>query len=320
MDNIIDVNSLYKEYDIYNHTKNIFADFLRKKRKKYTAIKDITFSVKRQEIVGLVGINGAGKSTLIKLLTGILYPTSGTINVNGMIPYKERRNYLMDIGVVFGQRSQLWWDLPVIESYNLIRTLYKLSNDQFKNNLNMFCEILDLGKLLYRPVRQLSLGERMKCEIAGTFLTEPLIAFLDEPTIGLDILIKEKILDFIKNNNRKNGTTVFITSHNMSDIEKICDRVIILNNGEIIFDNSINEMLDYYKKKMVTIFLNEPLNYFDFPSKNIKVDGRKIVMESSELKHFLLMDSKYKNVSIEKIEYDESGIEDIIKQLYKERL
>ncbi|MFD1774078.1 ABC transporter ATP-binding protein [Paenibacillus rhizophilus] len=201
-------------------------------------VDHVTFTVRKGDFVGYIGPNGAGKSTTIKMLSGVLVPTSGTVHVKGLEPYKNRKQHAGNIGVVFGQRTQLWWDLPLIESFKLLGKIYNVPKERFQHNLEMFTEILDMSSFLSTPVRQLSLGQRMRGDIAAALLHEPEILFLDEPTIGLDILAKEKIQSFLQKINKEKEITIILTTHNMDDIEKLCRRVIFIDKGQILFDGS----------------------------------------------------------------------------------
>ncbi|WP_442603027.1 ABC transporter ATP-binding protein [Paenibacillus sp. KN14-4R] len=241
----IDVHDLRKEFNVQVNRgglKGAMRDLFNRQYKQVTAVKDISFSIPSGEICGYIGENGAGKSTTIKMLTGILVPTSGDIKVNGFIPYKEREKFVKEIGVVFGQRSQLWWDLGVIESFQLLRKIYRVPENDFKAMLDELVERLDLGELLSRPVRKLSLGQRMRCELAASLLHNPSIVFLDEPTIGLDIVVKTEIREFLKDLNRRYGTTILLTTHDLQDIEALCSRVIMLDDGRIIYDGGLEEL------------------------------------------------------------------------------
>jgi ABC-2 type transport system ATP-binding protein len=206
----------------------------------HTAVDHASFHIKEGELVGYIGQNGAGKSTTIKLLTGILSPDSGKIRIGGMDPAKERKKNAYQIGAVFGQRTQLWWDLPVIESFLLIRSIYKIPDSIFKYNLDHFIEILDMQDILKTPARKLSLGQRMKADLAASLLHNPRVLFLDEPTIGLDILVKEKVREFIKKINQQNKVTILLTTHDVGDIEALANRIILLDGGRIQFDGAIS--------------------------------------------------------------------------------
>ena len=205
-------------------------------------------------MVGYIGANGAGKSTTIKMLCGILTPTNGTVLVNDIVPYEDRMNNALQIGAVFGQRTQLFWDIPVRESYDLLRHIYSIPKEQYEETLEMFTKVLNLSPLLSIPVRQLSLGQKMRCELAAAFLHRPDVVYLDEPTIGLDIAVKVRIREFIKEMNRKWGTTVILTTHDMQDIEEICSRVIIINEGVILYDGDLQSIKSKFGHKRMIHF------------------------------------------------------------------
>ena len=206
------------------------------------ALKGMSFTIPDGQIVGYIGPNGAGKSTTIKILSGILRPDSGVCTVNGMVPWEDRKGYVSRLGVVFGQRSQLWWDVPVIESFQLLRDIYRVERGEFQSNLSRLTEQLDLQSFLNAPVRLLSLGQRMRCEIAASLLHSPEILFLDEPTIGLDAVSKLKVREFIQNENRERKITVILTTHDMQDIDALCHRVLLIGKGQLLLDGSIEEI------------------------------------------------------------------------------
>lgn len=210
------------------------------------AVDDITFSVGEGELVGYLGPNGAGKSTTIKILTGILQPTSGTVEVAGIVPWKERQRNARNIGVVFGQRTQLWWDLPLRDSLELIGKLYGVSKARHDANTGQFIELLGLGSFLDTPVRQLSLGQRMRGDLAAAMLPGPRVLYLDEPTIGLDVVAKERIRDFIARLNREEGTTVVLTTHDLDDVERLCRRIVLIDGGKVLFDDSVEKLKARY--------------------------------------------------------------------------
>src|SRR3954454_25051511 len=245
MKNVIEVNNLRKEFKAYSSRtglKGAFRDLFTRNYKVVPAVNDINFSVKKGEMGGYIGENGAGKSTTIKMLTGILTPTSGEIIVNGMNPHKQRERFVQTIGVVFGQRSQLWWDIAVQESFRLLKKAYKVSDEQYDQHMNHVIKTLDIEPLLDKPVRKLSLGQRMRCELAAALIHNPPLLFLDEPTIGLDVLVKLKIREFLKEINEKYNTTILLTTHDLSDIEALCERVIMLDEGKIIYDGALRNL------------------------------------------------------------------------------
>jgi ABC-2 type transport system ATP-binding protein len=253
----IEVANLRKEFKVQKNReglKGAFQDLFRREYNHLVAVKDIHFQIPKGEICGYIGENGAGKSTTIKMLTGILVPTSGDIRVNGYIPYKDREKFVRDIGVVFGQRSQLWWDIGVIESFRLLRKVYRVSEQDFQKRLDELVERLQIADILNRPVRKLSLGQRMRCELAASLLHNPSILFLDEPTIGLDIVVKTEIREFLKSVNQRYETTILLTTHDLQDIEALCSRVIMLDDGRIIYDGGLDELKAKWAKGKEVVF------------------------------------------------------------------
>jgi ABC-2 type transport system ATP-binding protein len=221
---------------------------IRPRYERKTAVDGVSFSIDAGELVGYIGVNGAGKSTTIKMLTGILMPSGGHVRVLGRDPYRQRIANAHDIGVVFGQRTQLWWDLALIESLNFVARIYEVPPVQYRRSLSRFVETLDLKELLDVPIRNLSLGQRMRAELAATLIHEPRVVYLDEPTIGLDLIIKERIREFIKEQNGTHGTTVILTTHDLSDIEEICQRVMIIDAGRLIYDGPLTKIKDRFGK------------------------------------------------------------------------
>lgn len=247
----IDVKDLRKDFRVQKNREGLsgaLKDLFKREYREVRAVKDISFQIPQGEICGYIGENGAGKSTTIKMLTGILVPTAGSLKVNGYVPYKDREKFVNGIGVVFGQRSQLWWDIGVIESFQLLRKVYGVSEQDFKKRLDNLVERLQLGDLLNRPVRKLSLGQRMRCELVASLLHNPSILFLDEPTIGLDIVVKTEIRDFLMQMNKEEGTTILLTTHDLQDIEALCSRVIMLDDGRIIYDGGLDELKTRWSK------------------------------------------------------------------------
>lgn len=222
--------------------KNALTALFHRDYKEIHALDDISFTIPDGEMVGYIGPNGAGKSSTIKVLSGILVPDSGTCQVNGMVPWKNRKEYVKDIGVVFGQRSQLWWDVPIIDSFELLRDIYNIPPTTYEDNLKELTELLNLEDLLKTPTRQLSLGQRMRCEIAASLLHSPKILFLDEPTIGLDAVSKLAVRDFIRKLNQQRKTTILLTTHDMQDIEALTNRILLIGKGRLLYDGSLNEL------------------------------------------------------------------------------
>ena len=237
-----DISKSYKVAKRNGGFKEACRTLFRREYETIRALDHISFTIKDGEMVGYIGPNGAGKSSTIKILSGILTPDSGTCLVDGRIPWKDRVNHVRHIGVVFGQRTQLWWDVPVADSYELLKDIYSISKDTYRHNLEELTELLNLGELLKTPARQLSLGQRMRCEIGASLLHEPKILFLDEPTIGLDAVSKLAVREFILRQNREHGTTVILTTHDMQDIEALTNRVILIGKGRVLMDGGLDQL------------------------------------------------------------------------------
>ena len=292
-----------------------------------TAVKDINFHISEGEIVGYIGSNGAGKSTTIKMISGVLTPDEGSITVNGIVPYKDRMNNAYTIGAVFGQRTQLYWDIPVQESFELLKHVYEIPEQDFQKNIALFKEILDLEPLLHIPVRQLSLGQKMRCELAAAFLHNPKIVYLDEPTIGLDVVVKEKIRQFIKDMNRVYKTTIILTTHDMQDIEELCNRIIVIDQGTIMFDGLLEELkkgVTY--NRMIQIEIDKQQN-FQIPS-NLsnhimveKIEGQQnsflLAFNSANVSATDIIQEIMSHYTIQDFTLTEPGIEAIVKEIYE---
>ena len=254
---IISVEQARKVFRITRKEPGVAGSFkalFRPRIEEVVAVDGVSFAVEPGETIGYIGVNGAGKSTTIKMLTGILVPTSGRISVMGRVPSRERVANAAEIGVVFGQRSQLWWDLPLIESLNLVGRIYQVEPGRFRELLAEFSDSLELGELLRVPIRQMSLGQKMRAELAATLIHEPRVVYLDEPTIGLDLIVKERIRGFIKQQNREHGTTVILTTHDLGDIEELCERVIIIDQGRLIYDGSLGTIEERFGAHRIITF------------------------------------------------------------------
>ncbi len=242
---MITMNNICKSYKIAKRNagfKEACKSFFHREYDTIDALKDVSFTIEDGEMVGYIGPNGAGKSSTIKILSGILTPDSGTCLVDGRVPWKNRIQHVREIGVVFGQRSQLWWDVPVIDSFELLKDIYSIPNSTYHENLDELTELLNLSELLRSPARQLSLGQRMRCEIAASLLHSPRILFLDEPTIGLDAVSKLAVRNFIRKQNEIHGTTVILTTHDMQDIEALTKRIILIGKGQILMDGTLEDI------------------------------------------------------------------------------
>lgn len=242
---MITMEHVWKSYRVAKRNSGFLEatkSFFHRRYEEIHALNDVSFTIRDGEMVGYIGPNGAGKSSTIKILSGILTPDSGTVVVDGCIPYQDRIRHVQKIGVVFGQRSQLWWDVPVIDSYELLKDIYSIPNQTYHENLDELTELLNLGELLRTPARQLSLGQRMRCEIAASLLHSPKILFLDEPTIGLDAVSKLAVREFIQRQNAVHHTTVILTTHDMQDIEALTRRIILIGKGKILLDGTLSDL------------------------------------------------------------------------------
>jgi len=297
MDNIITIENLHKNYKTYKRGTGFWENlksFFHRESVLIPAINDVSMTVRKGSITGVLGPNGAGKSTLIKMMTGVLYPSSGKIDVMGFNPSDNRKKYVHHIGAVFGQKSQLIWDIPPADSFMMNAAIYDIPKKEYKERLDKMVELFELGDIIYKPTRVLSLGERMKCEFIMAMLHNPPIVFLDEPTIGLDVIAKQKIRQFIAEMNRQ-GTTFILTTHDLEDVEQLAQDVIIINHGKKVFDGDIHTLRTALgEKKILTITLEE-----DASEKNSKISiqaqiekiaGLKYIQQISPLEHVLEAD------------------------------
>ena len=304
--------------------KGAMQDLFKREYRIIHAVNSISFSVDEGEIVGYIGPNGAGKSTTIKMLVGILVPSSGNVTVNGLIPFKNREKNAKRIGVVFGQRTQLWWDIPVSETLSLMRYIYKVTEKQYRENLKIFGDILGLDEFINAPARQLSLGQRMRADICCALLHNPDILYLDEPTIGLDVVVKERIREFVKEINRQRGITVILATHDMSDIERLSSRVMVINYGDIMYDGSLNSLRKKYgtEETVTADILGEiadinglhelGVSDVDYEENKItiKYDTEKI--NSSAVVGWLMERTETKDINVAGTQ-----IEDVIRRMYR---
>lgn len=249
MSKIIEFKEISKDFKISvknKDKKKSFINLFKREKKIISALSNVSFEIEEGDIVGYIGPNGAGKSTTIKIMSGILTPTSGECSIMGQTPWKDRKKYVKNIGVVFGQRSQLWWDVPVIDSFELLKDIYKIPTAEYNETLSDLINALNLKELLNRPLRQLSLGQKMKCELAGSLLHRPKVLFLDEPTIGLDAVTKLAVRDFVKTINKKWGTTIILTTHDMNDIDALTNKIILIGRGQILYKGSFSAIKEKY--------------------------------------------------------------------------
>ena len=325
---IIEVRELTKEFRTFRRREGVLGalqNLFVREHVTVRAVDRVSFTIEPGEMVGYIGANGAGKSTTIKMLTGILVPTGGLVVSYGYVPYRERRRYTKHLGVVFGQRTQLWWDIAVIESFKLLKEIYGVSEADYRRRLDKFAEILNVKEYLHTPVRKLSLGERMRCDLAASLLHNPPLLFLDEPTIGLDVVAKDHIREFLKEVNRTEGTTVLLTTHDLSDIEELCKRIIIIDKGRVLFDGQLAEMKGRLARyNQVKFFLKDRGQVGRLGQ--IATDG--ISCERVDELTYLLRFDRHQHSSAEVIReivnqlevrdifIEEEPIEDIVKRIY----
>ncbi|PSH02290.1 MAG: sugar ABC transporter ATP-binding protein, partial [Nanohaloarchaea archaeon QH_8_44_6] len=253
---LIEAGNLNKKFKIYKREEGItgyLKSFISREYEEVHAVKDLDLDIEKGEMIGYIGTNGAGKSTTVKMLTGILEPTSGKLEVDGRNPNRKRKKNAKNIGVVFGQKTQLWWDLPVRESFKLLKEIYEVSHEDYEDRIDEFDEVLQLSDFWDQPVRKLSLGQKMRCELAAAFLHHPKIVYLDEPTIGLDVAVKERIRDFIRKMNEEKEITVMLTTHDIGDIEDLCDRIVVLDDGRKIYDGLLNELVNKFTSRRIIL-------------------------------------------------------------------
>ena len=301
--------------------KESIKSFFKRDFIEVKAVEDISFSIEEGEIVGYIGPNGAGKSTTIKILSGILIPDSGECQIDGMTPWKDRVRYVKKIGVVFGQRSQLWWDIPAEDTFDLLKDIYEIPEEEYQATKEDLINKLNLHDIINIPVRQLSLGQRMRCEIAASLLHNPKILFLDEPTIGLDAVSKQVVRDFIKKLNKEKKTTVILTSHDMADITALAKRIILIGKGHVLYDGSLKKLqIKYETEKYVSIKTKDKLTIRKKGIKNkIRTkNGYDLVINANEISISELLNVISKKITIEDIEIDHENIDSIIVKLYKD--
>ena len=321
---IITVEHLSKHFKVHRRRTGFWGNLSSTVSRKHDIVKavdDVNFSLERGELVGYIGANGAGKSTTIKMLTGILVPTSGHIDVMGLTPYRHRKENTRRIGVVFGQRTQLWWDLPVIDSFELLKHIYEIPQNLYKQNLEFFSELLQLQPFLSTPVRRLSLGQRMRCDLTAALLHNPEILYLDEPTIGLDVVAKEQVRQFLRQVNAERQVTVILTTHDLNDVEKVCRRLIIIDSGKIIYDGGIDALKKRYgKTRMLIVDLAQAYSDIQLDGVDLtRRDGNRVwlafdrdTISASEV--IAQLTGRYE---IQDLTISEPEIEEIVRRIYE---
>ncbi len=320
---VIETKDLTKEFTVKKNTGSFLRRILSRENVIINAVRGINIKVNKGELVGLIGPNGAGKSTTIKMLTGILHPTSGTMKILGKNPVTERQILAYNIGTIFGQKPQLWYHLPAIDTYNLLKDIYNINDQEYKQRLRQLVKEFEVEHLINTPVRKLSLGERMRCELIGSLLHKPQLLFLDEPTIGMDIIVKKKIREMIKRMNKEHELTIILTSHDLEDIEDVCERIIIINHGVIVYDGSVKGITKkYLSTKIVTVITRDgkPLLYprgvkiksLDKFKTEIHVNTKKTPLK--KLNSYLFNRNEVEDMTIEDL-----PIEEVITKIYLEK-
>ncbi|MBJ6363693.1 ATP-binding cassette domain-containing protein [Paenibacillus sp. GCM10012307] len=324
MEAVIEVHDLVKEYTIAKKGSGLrgaLKGLLFPEKKTVRGVDGISFSIAPGEIVGYIGPNGAGKSTTIKMLTGILHPTSGSIKVCGISPQADRKSVVRKLGVVFGQRTQLYWDLRLGESFELLRRIYQVDKTSFEENMSILSDVLKLEEFIHTPVRQLSLGQRMRGDIAAAMLHSPSVLFLDEPTIGLDADAKHAIRHFIKEINRKRGVTVILTTHDLDDVEQLCTRLVVVNHGKVVEDGPMASLIrKLAPHRLLVVELQQPFDDLEHPAAEIiKQDGLKVwyQFEKSRISAAQLISELSQKLPIQDLSVKEPDIEDAIREVYK---
>lgn len=320
--NTIEVSRLRKFYSVFKKEPGLagsFKSIFRRRYEEVKAVSDISFNIEEGELVGFIGPNGAGKTTTLKCLSGLLYPDSGFVSVLGYQPWKRQPEFQKQFALVMGQKNQLWWDLPPMETFLLNKEIYEVPNEQFKKTLDELVEILEVEDILKIQVRKLSLGQRMKCELIAALLHSPKVLFLDEPTIGLDIVMQKKIRDFIKEYNQRYQATIILTSHYMGDVKELCQRVMIIDKGQLVFDGALEKIVKKYAEhKVISVILSEKISLgklkeigkvdkYDYP----KVDFHIGKEQTSEIASKILEELPVVDLNIE-----EPPIEEIIRDLF----
>ncbi len=321
---MIEMKSINKTFKIAKRNAGFGEAVKTLFKKDYTyihALNDVSFKINDGEMVGYIGPNGAGKSSTIKIMSGILTPDSGECTINGRTPWKDRINHVKEIGVVFGQRSQLWWDVPVVDSFELIKDIYKVDDASFRKNLNELIELLDICEIVRTPARQLSLGQRMRCEIAASLLHNPKILFLDEPTIGLDAVSKIAVRNFIKALNKERGTTVILTTHDMQDIEALTERILLIGKGKILLDGTLNELKkrNSTHKTLTVDYTGDSINDIEGITITKDLDGHaELVVDTLELPVSQAISLISAQVDVTDISVMGATAEEMVVSLYKE--
>ena len=332
MEKMIELKNITKEFKVLNRREGLkgsFQDLFSRDYKIIRAVDDISLSVGQGEIVGFLGPNGAGKSTTIKMMTGVLEPTSGELMVNGRIPYKNRTANSQEIGVVFGQRSQLWWALPLIESFKLLKDIYQIPQKDYDDMMELYGGLVNFEEILHKPVRQMSLGQRTLSDILAAFLHNPKVVFLDEPTIGLDVAMKSKIRELILELNKQKNTTVILTTHDMGDVDALCERIVIIDKGKMLYDNDIRHLRQFFGSyRTLKIRPNEDMDVVkehlekELAGMDVRISHDEewisILINEEQIKVLNVLEKVQEKHEIRDMQLEEISTEDVIKKIYRE--
>ncbi|MBU2052059.1 ABC transporter ATP-binding protein [Patescibacteria group bacterium] len=324
---VIEVTNLKKYYRVWQKEPGLSGSIKSLFNRKYEDVKavdDISFTINEGELVGFIGPNGAGKTTTLKVLSGLLYPTAGQVSVLGYTPFDRKPQFQKQFSLVMGQKNQLWWDLPALDSFILNKEIYEVPQAQFDHTLEELVTMLDLTKVIKVQVRKLSLGQRMKCELVAALLHQPKVLFLDEPTIGLDVVMQQKIREFIKSYNRKYQATIILTSHYMDDVKELCDRVVIIDKGKIFFDGKLSEIIKKYAdRKTLEVVFDRPMEKRDFSNiREAKIKTftpKRTVFTVKREKVNMIAAELLKSFPVVDLNITESSIEDIIREVFTGR-
>jgi len=324
---LIEAEDLSKTFRVYEQGEGItgyLKSFVSREYREIHAVEDLDLEIESGEMIGYIGPNGAGKSTTVKMLTGILEPSGGRIEVMGLDPHSSRKQNAMHIGVVFGQKTQLWWDLPVKESFRLLKEIYEVPDEEYEQRMEEFDAVLQLEEFMETPVRKLSLGQKMRCELAAAFLHHPPIVYLDEPTIGLDVAVKERIRKFIKKMNDEEDTAVMLTTHDIGDIEDLCDRIVVLDEGRKIYDGQLDALVDRFSSRRLLLEITEDesieLDLDGVTAVESTEDSLEITFDREVLSASELMRAVLERYEVNDFHLKEPDIETVIKKIYNEGL
>lgn len=320
--NSILVKDLVKDFEITVRSGGIagsLKSFVHPTKKKVRALKGVTFDIHEGELVGLIGPNGAGKTTTLKILSGLLHPTDGLVHVGGFIPWERKYAYLESIALVMGQKNQLWWDLPAVDTFELNKAIYSISDSRYRTTMSELVEVLEVSDLLQTPVRKLSLGQRMRLELVASLLHRPKTLFLDEPTIGLDVVAQQKVRDFVRDYNRKHNVTIILTSHNMNDVADLAKRVIVITHGEIIFDGNLTELVNKFAKdKIIKVLFSSDVNYKRLGEIGtvVSVEMPRVVISIPRSVAAVAAAEILQNFPVSDLTIEEESIEEVIRKVF----